>query len=279
MVKQENIALILPIDEDKIVSVNGTKYNRYFEEELIRCVKSWRKNGGWLKDINIYILHSNDSSIKEDTIRSLLELGVVYIDDFNDDSVNYVNGFLNEPYCGKYFEKINPIKEEITIKLDLDMQLLKPIPKNIIELTEEKIIIGQYDENSVKSQRDFYFDSLPFDTNLIITNRKFNFYEKYYDMCFSNEILNDDHYKNIQKTYGNYYLEEFVVDYLNKNVFNNILPIKYYQYGEGYPSISEYPREEIKNIYFLHEHIYKNNKFPYDYNPIKERMDYFKFSI
>lgn len=276
--KQENIALILPIDEDKIVSVNGTKYNRYFEEELIRCVKSWRKNGGWLKDINIYILHSNDSSIKEDTIRSLLDMNVIYIDDFNNDSVNFINGFLNEPYCGKYFEKIKPIKEEITIKLDLDMQLLKPIPKNIIEMSNEKIIIGQYDEKSVKNQRDFYFEQLPFDTNLIITNRKFNFYEKYYDMCFSDVILNNDHYKNIQKIYGNYYLEEFVVDYLNKNIFDNILPIKYYQYGEGYPSISEYPIEEIENIYFLHEHIYKNNKFPYNYNPIKERMNYLKFS-
>lgn len=61
----ENIALILPIDSDKIVRFGNKTFHRYFEEELIRNVRSWRKNGGWLKNIPIYALLSNGEKVKD----------------------------------------------------------------------------------------------------------------------------------------------------------------------------------------------------------------------
>ena len=29
---------------------------RYYEDEAIDCIRSWRKNGGWLKDIPMYCI-------------------------------------------------------------------------------------------------------------------------------------------------------------------------------------------------------------------------------
>ena len=275
---ENNIALILPIDSNKKVCFGDKVYFRFFEDEIIRNIRSWRKNGGWLKDIPVYVLLSNGETIQNKTIDTLKELNVDITILQEDKIIHHNLGFLNEPYCGKYFESINPIKEEITIKTDLDMQLLKPIPEEIIRLAQDKIIIGQYDEESLKGQREKFSNNLPFDTDLIITHKKHNFYSTYYNMCFSEKILLNEEYKKVQEQYGDYYLEEFVVDYLNINVFKNIFPLKYYQYGEGYPSIVDYPKERINDILFLHEHIYKDNKFPYDYNPIQERLNYLKLS-
>ncbi len=275
----ENIALILPIDSDKKVCFGDKTVSRYFEEELVRNVKSWRKNGGWLKNIPIYALLSNGEKVKDQTIVDLknLDVNVTILD--GDEIVKHKLGFLNEPFCGKYFEHICPISEDITIKTDLDMQLLKPLPETWFDIVQANIMIGQYDEESVKGQRERFDGNLPFDTNIIITHRKHNFYSTYYDMCFSDEILSNLEYKRIQEEYGDYYLEEFVVDYLFSTRFHNIFPLRYYQYGEGYPSIVDYPRERVKDIRFLHEHIYRDNKFPYDYNSVKERLNYQKLSV
>ena len=130
----------------------------------------------------------------------------------------------------------------------------------------------------MKGQRQRFNDNLPFDTNLIITHRKHGFYSSYYDMCFSDEIFSNQEYKKVRDEHGDYYLEEFVVDYLYTTKFKNILPLRYYQYGEGYPSVTEYPRERIKDICFLHEHIYKDTGFPYDYDPVRERLNYLKLA-
>jgi hypothetical protein len=275
----EDIALILPIDSDKRVRFGNRTHLRYFEEELVRNVRSWRKNGGWLKDLQIYALLSNGENVKDQTFRDLKCLGVNIVVLTGEEIVKHVLGFLNEPFCGKYFESICPIKEEITIKTDLDMQLLKPLPEKWIDIARENIVIGQYDEESVKGQRQRFNGDLPFDTNLIITHRKHGFYSSYYDMCFSDEILSNPEYKKIQEEYGDYYLEEFVVDYLHATKFKNVFPLRHYQYGEGYPSITEYSREQVKDVCFLHEHIYKDNRFPYDYDPVKERLSYLRFSV
>jgi hypothetical protein len=147
---ENNIALILPIDSNKKVCFGDKVYFRFFEDEIIRNIRSWRKNGGWLKDIPVYVLLSNGETIQNKTIDTLKELNVDITILQEDKIIHHNLGFLNEPYCGKYFESINPIKEEITIKTDLDMQLLKPIPEEIIRLAQDKIIIGQYDEESLK---------------------------------------------------------------------------------------------------------------------------------
>lgn len=278
MITNTNIAWITPIDSNKIITSNGSKIYRFYEDEAIRCIKSIRRNSGWLKNCNIYVLNLNNSKLKTSTYELFKTLNITYIEDYYHNSAEFSTGFLNEPYTGKYFEFINPIKEEITIKIDLDMQVLKPIPKDLIEQCLNGTIIGQYDIASMKMQRTLADGNIPFDTNFIISHRKHNFYKLYFDLCLSDTILDLPEWKSLQKIYGNYFIEEFVVDYIYKNKLSKIIPIQYYQYGEGYPSIITYPHDKIKNILFLHEHIYKNNVFPYDYNSIQEQMTYLKLS-
>jgi hypothetical protein len=52
----------------------------------------------------------------------------------------------------------------------------------------------------------------------------------------------------------------------------NISSIQKYQLGEGYPSIDTFSDEELKNVYFWHEHLVNKEKE----NLIKERIKYFK---
>lgn len=275
---KNNIAFITPIEQNKFVDINGEKIYRYFEDEAIRCIKSIRQSKSWLEKLPIYVLNMNNAQIKDDTVKQLLKYNVNYINDPYDNAKYFLTDFLNEPYTGKYFETINPIDEEITIKIDLDMKMIKPISYELVISSSEKPIIGQYDVLAKKQQRALPNNMVIFDTNLIITHKQHNFYSLYFDLCFDDCILKSDEWKQIQCQYGNYYLEEFVVDYIYKNNIMDITPIQYYQFGEGYPSIDTYPQEKLNDIYFLHEHIYKNGQksFDVEYNSIIQQLKYIK---
>lgn len=273
-----NIAFITPIEQNKIVVVNGIKVYRYFEDEAIRCIKSIRQSKSWLENLPIYVLNMNNAQLKENTIQQLLSYNVNYIYDPYDKAKDFLTTFLNEPYTGKYFETIKPIDEEITIKIDLDMKMIKPIPYELVVSSTEKPIVGQYDILSKKQQRTLLDNTIPFDTNFIITHRRHNFYSTYFDLCFDKAVLESDAWKQIKQQHGNYFLEEFVIDYIYSNKLIDIQPIQYYQFGEGYPSIDIYPQERLKDIYFLHEHIYKNGQKSLDveYNSLVQQMKYMK---
>lgn len=274
-----NIALIAPIERN-IECLNKqtgiTKFRRYFEDEAIRCFESWRKNGGWLKDIPIYTICSTGNNISDETRRGLEKLGVIHIEDFNPQSKSYSSGFLTLPYCGLYFQEINPIQQDITLRIDLDMVLLKPLDKFLFDNVENETIIGQYDEDSLKDQRGTFEGQLPFDTGFMITHRKNSFYRKWHDLCFSDEILSSDRWSEVRKVFGDYYLEEFVVDYMFNHDISKIRPIQKYQHGEGYASVDTFSDEQLEHLYFRHEHIYDGNRFPWGYDSARERLKYLK---
>lgn len=274
-----NIALIAPI-ESNIECLNKqrniVRFPRLFEDEAIRCFESWRKNGGWLKDIPIYALCSTGNVISDGTKRRLCDLGVTYIEDYAEETEMYSSGFLTLPYCGWYFQDIHPIKEEITIRIDLDMILLRELNKKLFENIETTTIVGQYDSESAKDQRSLYENNLPFDTGFMITHRKNHFYEKWHSLCLSQTIKENSQWLKIRSIMGDYYLEEFVVDYMFANKIMDITPIQKYQHGEGYASVGGFTNEEMKSLYFRHEHIYRGNHFPWGYNSAKERMMYIK---
>ena len=155
------IALILCIERNKAyITEDLRKDYKFYEYEAIKCVTSWRNNAGWLKDIPIYCLccTKNKPSIK--TIEELRKLNVTYIEDYNPDIETYSSGFLTIPYVGKYFEVINPIKENITIKIDLDNTLLKPFPESLIKECLDKVIVGQYNKEYDIEER-FCFNTYP----------------------------------------------------------------------------------------------------------------------
>ena len=285
MINVTDIAFITPLEKNKKVADSfGTEHIRFFEDEAIRCIQSWRKNGGWLKDIKIYVLNATKAMVQQKTIDMLKQLGVIYIDDYQPVTDNFQTSFLNEPFCGYYFEVYKPCKEKILIKTDLDMQLLKPIPKQLIDIAKNKVIIGQYESESSKDQRGVQFSNsrhqLPFDTNFIISNRDLGFYKRYFEVCQSKELQNLPQWKTLQKQFGNYYIEEFAIDWLAAEEFANLLyPVTHYQYGEGYASVDTFNDEQIQKILFLHEHIYMKNKFPPGYDAFSEHMKYAKRKI
>lgn len=265
-------ALITAIEPNK-QDINTLKqnYTREYETEAIKCFNDWRLNAGWLKDIPIYCLCPTKNDISEKTKNIFKSLNVNYIHNYIKETDEYENGYWNIPLMGKYFEE--KLDENILIKIDLDMYLLKEIPKNIIN--SSKTIVGRYDINSAKHNLNSLFFpenlyGLPFDTGLIISHKAEKFYEKYYNTLKLVTHQYNTSIKNNSQDIFNIYnikvqgefedgmdygvLEEFSVNLLNLNTNNSIQGIEKYNIGEYYIPLSEYNDDEIKNIYFLHEH-------------------------
>jgi hypothetical protein len=275
--KTENFTLISPIDANKNISVGGKVVSRFFEDEAIRCFGSWRRHAGILKDIDIYCVHLNRSAIKDETVAKLKNLGVKYIDDPQECADDFKIGFLNEPLCGYYFSRFPETRDKISIKIDLDMQIFRPIDMSLLPFGDE-IVIGQYDERSAKGQRATINGNLPFDTNYIVSRLDNGFYERYFQLCTDSSILESDGWKKLYLESGWYSIEEYVIDMMSSKGEFHIRPVQNYQFGEGYPSVDSYTDEEVETISFLHEHIYRNGEFPYDYDPIAERLRFFRRS-
>ena len=273
--KTENFVLISPIDANKNISVGGNVVSRFFEEEAIRCFGSWRRHAGILKDIDIYCVHLNKSTVKSETISKLENLGVKYIDDPQECADDFRIGFLNEPLCGLYFSGFPETGNRISIKIDLDMQVLRPLDASLLPQGDE-IVIGQYDERSAKGQRSTVNGSLPFDTNFIATRLDNGFYERYFSLCTDETILESECWKRLYSESGWYSIEEYVIDTMFSHGVFNIRPVQNYQFGEGYPSLDSYSDDEIGTVSFLHEHIYRNGEFPHGYNPTEERLKFFR---
>jgi hypothetical protein len=76
-----DIALIAPIEGNYNNLNNKTIFSdepleRLYEYEAIRCFKFWRKNGGWLKDINIYTVCLTGNDISDNTKEEFKKLNV-----------------------------------------------------------------------------------------------------------------------------------------------------------------------------------------------------------
>lgn len=253
------IALIAHIEANN-TSLNkqlGTidKYEqRLYETEAIRCFTSWRKVCGWLKDIPIYCLCATKNTPSDKTIKALEVLNVKYIEDYSDETKRFTSGFITIPYTGMYFEKI--LSEDILIKIDLDNVMLKPFPEDLVEKAYLSTIVGRYSRDFEISERYCFNNECPFDTSLIITHKDKLFYKKYYDLCFDENVLTSPEWLSIRKTEGEYWLEEYVVDYMYKNKLADIIPIQNYQCGYGYPDMASFIKNRMTNgLYMTHNHI------------------------
>ena len=282
MVNSSDVALIVSVEsnENNINLMTKTiSVRRFYEDEAIRCFRAWRKNGGWLKDIDIYCVCPSKNTIKQTTRDEFKKLDVEYIEYFDENIFDYSSGFLTLPFVGQLFENKVSINQNILIKIDLDMQLLKPLPVewfNMIELGYT--VVGQYDVYSIRDQRNTYRNFLPFDTGLMITDKRNMFCDLWYKLCFKDYVIQTDQWKQTKIKFGDYYLEEFVIDYIYANKLAKIFPVQRYQYGEGYASLSTFSDDEFANLYFLHEHLYKDKRMLIsdEYNSVNEKMIYLK---
>ena len=234
--------LVLP-DPKSLNNGSDTDGNiREYYQECIRCIKSWRINGGWLKDIFIIIDYIGES-LTQDQKDELISLNKVSI--FSSEDNKKDNSFFDVHYSGKRIRDLN-LDGIITIHIDLDMILLREIPVNFFSpLIEKDLIIGGYNIEDYEYQRKPLFGNRIFNTNLIITKSK--------------EYSFLDFYKEMIKEYSSYpdktdyYIDETLVEkVLLKQEFNYSEQTNY-EMGEGYVN----NLDALPDIYFWEEHIYR----------------------
>ena len=235
--------LVLP-DPKSLSNGSDTDGNiREYYQECIRCIKSWRINGGWLKDIFIIIDYIGES-LTQDQKDELISLNKVSI--FSPEENEKDNSFFDVHYSGKRIRDLN-LDGVITIHIDLDMILLREIPVNFFSpLLKKDLIIGGYNIEDYALQRKPIFGDRIFNTNLIITKNK-----EYSSFDFYEEMIKE-YTSYPDKT--DYYIDETLVEKILLNKEYNYSEQTNYEMGEGYAN----NLDTLPNIYFWEEHIYRN---------------------
>ena len=273
--KTKKICLITTIENKNNTNQRNGSFTqiRDYEKEAIKCFTHWRKNAGWLKDIPIYTHCPTHNTITENTKKELKKLNVIYLEKYLPETENYKNGFINVYATGMYLEKI--LTEDIFIHIDLDMNIIKELPK---KLFIDELSCGIYSKSSLEYQRS---GELIFDTGFIISTRKNNFYTNFFkDILIFISNGYDKTYREIQKTrnmpLSDYDVEEYFLDKLVHEKLLVVNPIKNYQLGEGYPSVLEYTDKELENIYFWHEHLIIDKNSTWAKEKIKQKIIFLK---
>lgn len=255
-----DIALILNFENNKIVKIPETneRYCRKYEDELVRCLKYFRKNGGKFKNIKIYCLKFKDQHISDDIITKLQ----LYNANVIEADCNYPTlktPYMLEVFLGQFFEKPGTIQENVLVKIDIDTVLLREFDDSLFENLDICVKIGQYSKySSVSNRTTLDAKELPFDNSFIVVDKRLGFFTQYFELCNSEILDNMPEFQSIKSIYGSQYIVEFAIDYMNHHKLFNIQPILNYQIGEAYDDLGVLPDSYLKSVYFIHHHIYNN---------------------
>jgi len=242
---------------------------RRLESEAIECFTAWRKNAGWLKDIDIYAVCPTKNVISEKTKAILKGLKVTYIEDYQEVTEKFTSGFLNIPLVGAMMEE--RLDHDVLIKIDLDMNIIKPLPESWVN--SDQVIVGQYDDYCTKHQRIGLGGNNPLDTGFMISRRDSGIYKKFFDEVMLTMGSDDPDWLKVKAQTGEYYLEEYVMDKIHYSGEFDIKLMQKYQIGEWYTPVKELTDEELKDVYFWHEHLEYDRV---NYDKMREKIEYFK---
>ena len=210
-----DFALIIPIDKNKIVY---GEY-RYYEFEAVRLLKSFRKNAGIFKNINIYIFQNKNIDISKNTINEINKMHNVFL--FEDEVKNPNKyKFINIPYTGYYFTNVKKIKEKYTFYFDLDCEIVNPINKDFIEkmIQSNCTIIPKAEDGGDNEQKKIKIKKVA-DTKMILSPTFNDFYNNYFQILYNNKFIS--FYNAIDKRIFDYYHDEFAIQYMiEKNITN-----------------------------------------------------------
>jgi len=151
-----------------------------YEKEAINCVKMWRKNGGYLKDIDIICAIPSKRYVSEKTIQTLQDMGVDCSFKYTIDYEKYPCGYWNVPFTGSILE--NTCKTDYIIHIDLDMYLIREIPFNYLFPFNSKVKIA-INEHRPTNQCDIDIKPIyPFEINtgFIVSETKSMFYNDWW---------------------------------------------------------------------------------------------------
>lgn len=266
-------ALILSV-ESNINKGGGGGYDgggcrKNLEEEAIKCVKSWRKYGGNLKDIDIIAMCCTNNPPSQNTIKALQELGVNYIHKYYPITDGFPAGWWSVPLVGKIVE--NMMDYDFLIHIDLDITLIRELDERIFwhSSISDFAKCAVYSKEFPDDEKYIKCVEKTFVTCIISSWTSNMFYTKWFDTMmdiWSKWILEED-------TWWNYCnIEEHAVDYIYHKYNMHIVPIKKSQIGndQGYDTLDSFTDDELDKIYFLHNH------FDNPDGANRTIMDYFK---
>jgi hypothetical protein len=250
-------ALILAVESNENKGggggYDGGGCRKNLEEEAIKCVKSWRKYGGKLKDIDIIAMCVTNNPPSQETIDALEDLGVGYEHQYYPITDGFPAGWWNVPLVGKIVEKSGLY--DFLIHIDLDITLIRELDERIFWHSS----IANLAKCAVYS-KEFPDDSKyikgvekSFVTCIISSWTSNAFYTKWFDTMmdiWSTWELDSD-------TWWNYCnIEEHAVDYMFHKLNYYIAPIEKAQIGndQGYDTLDSFTDDELERIYFLHNH-------------------------
>ena len=284
------IALFAPVEGDKKdINTRHLGVSRYYEQEAIKCFKCWRHNGGWLSDIPIYAICPTRSIVSDETKRVFSDLNVTYIEHYFSETEDYDCGYWNIPLVGKWAEK--NLEEEVLVKIDLDMYLIKPLPKKMFDYVIEDglDIVGLHDSDAHEYLQKLNFPQYRkfFNTGLTITDPRFCFFQIQYDILkklvsafnkgeafFKKEFginVSRDYNERIGiENFEYHLLEELAVCFMDKERIHPIA--NYYLEAEENEISRNGAQFDMDSIYFIHEHLHLSDPF----RNLKNKLQYAK---
>jgi len=252
----DKIALILVVESSKknkgdIVDKYDTgRIEMPYEEEAIMCVKMWRKNGGEYADIPIYAININDNPPSIKCQKELRRMKVTYIEYYHHKTITHPCGYYNVPLACKILER--ELEEDKLIHIDLDMYLLKPPTKSLLNVPSGKLCKIAINEWRPTNNLEEKLDQYPFEieTNFMVSKRTNLFYDTWY-----RELVNV--YNEVKHEYTPQTLSVFEERVCDIMYFDKRYPFEFFK--EGY----QLNHEDIihKDAFFLHCHLDNSDRF------------------
>ena len=267
LINPDMYCLLLTVDDgnslnnQRLLKTNEFSSRNYINES-IRCIKAWRRNGGYLKDIDIIVDYIGQSELSKEVLEIYSKYNVSGFNSYEkykEILKEFDYGFIGVHLSGQELSfNLKNIKP-IIIHIDLDMELLQPIPDTFfVPLLDKECIIGGYRDEDLPSQRTPLFNEAILNSDMIITKRfDYSDFIIYPRFLHSIRQINKD-YKKYQvpsdKEYRLFDIEEYGVDKVyaeNKDKFHVVKEDSYEQ-GEGYFEVQNI---DLTKVYFWHEHI------------------------
>lgn len=258
--------LLLTVDDHNSLNNQRLEQTKEFQSrnyitESVRCITAWRKRGGYLADIKIIVDYIGQSELPQEVLNfyNKNNVEIVYSrDNYETFLKDFDYGFVGVHLSGYHLSKLE-ITKPMIIHIDLDMELLQPIPPSFFEpLLTKECIIGGYRDEDLSSQRTPLFNNSILNSDLIVTkNYEYAGISIYGEFLF-NIILVNLNYEQYQvpstKEYRLFDIEEYGVDkaYAAAPNLFHVVKEDSYEQGEGYFEVQNI---DLSKVYFWHEHI------------------------
>ena len=251
-----NPAIMMVIENSSSVRRGDGSVTYPMEKEAILASKMWRLFGGKYKDIPMYCICPSKKIPSKDTISKLENFGVEYIENYQEVTEEFTNGFWNKPLGCMLLEQY--IKEDQLIYMDLDLYLLKEPPDSFFICPDEYIakipIYPDWTEEELENRYKLNLH-IDFQGNTICSNKESGFYNFWWNKTleFSKKFPKDKWWEMEEEVLGDLYRN-------NRKI--KLLPVTHLQIDDDFDRT--FLKENKNRFFFLHRHLIKENKIVID---------------